>query len=172
MRQSRKKQRDLAKSPQFLVKILYDHRKTVTRDRDPNDSWSADDIEHSYSINGFEVVQNGSWDFVLTKKPTGLWYLICAYYSTGDSFHHEDGKLSLVSFVKAKQDAEAIIRVIQTDYEKFRKTDKYEYSPLKVNLPIAGCTEEIYSGTWKGYFERLSYVEATAINSSLRVKFD
>jgi hypothetical protein len=172
MRKSRKLQRDAMKAPRFPVKIMYHHRQRVTRQRDPEDSWSGDDLEHTYDIQGFNIVpENGGWDFILTEKPTGSWYLVCAHYSTGDSFHREEGELSLVSFVKNEKDAEAIVRAIQKDYEKYRQSNNDKIGTLRVNLPVAGRVEEVYTGTWKGYFERLQYAEAICLSKTLRVNF-
>ena len=155
----------------FYVKIVRTETYDVTREGDPDDRWDGDDISHSHEIEGFELVgEKQGWDFILTEKPTGNWYLVCAFYSTGDSFHREDNCLSLVSFVKNMDDAKAIIGAIEKDYKAYDQ-DNHRFKPVKVHLPVANRDEEIYTGTWKGYFERLNYAEIKCLGENTRVTF-
>jgi hypothetical protein len=43
---------------------------------------------------------------------------------------------------------------------------------LQVLLPKANRIEEIYTGTWKGYFERLNSVEVKCLGGSRKVVFN
>lgn len=134
--------------------------------------FDADDIAHNWEIEGFELVgEKDGWDFILTEAPKTNWYLIVATYSTGDSFHHEEGMISLVSFVKYQSDAEEILKAIEEDYKLYQEKGDYEYRPLKVLLPMADRVEEIYTGTWKGYFERLQSVEVKPLGGGMKVIF-
>lgn len=150
---------------QFHVKIVRSDHEYVTRDRNPEDEWDGDDISHDHTIEGFEVVGNSAeGDFVLTEKPEGNWYLVCAFYSTGDSFHCEENCLSLVSFVKDAEDAKEILDAIELDYKRYHEKQEHNYKPLQVLLPKANRIEEIYTGTWKGYFERLNSAEVRCLS--------
>lgn len=158
--------------PQFYVKIIRTHSEEVTRPRDPNDEWDNDDISHDHDIQGFSVVgEKEGWDFVLNENPEGDWQLVCAFYSTGDSFHNENNCLSLVSFVKHMEDAEAILAAIEKDYKAYYEKQDWKHEPLKAHLPIANKEEEIYTGTWKGYFERLQSVEIKTLGKTRKVTF-
>ena len=161
------------KNDTFYVHIITNHYEQVTRERDPNDEWDGDDISHEYNIEGFEVVnEKAGWDFVLNENPTGNWYLVCAYFSTGDTFHHEEGCLSLVSFVKNIEDAKAIVGAIEKDYKDYQEKEDWNHKPLVVHLPVANKDEQIYTGTWKGYFERLSYAEVKCLGENMKVVFN
>jgi len=163
---------EISTLPQFHVKIIRTHSENVTRDRDPNDEWDNDDISHEHDIQGFEVVDEKSgWDFVLNEKPSGDWHLICAFHSSGDSFHCEDNCLLLVSFVKHMEDAEIILAAIEKDYKAYQEKQEWKHEPLKVHLPVANREEQIYTGTWKGYFERLQSVEIKTLGATRKVTF-
>jgi hypothetical protein len=112
-----------------------------------------------------------SSDFTLTEKPEGTWYLVAAFYSTGDSFHKEDNCLDLVAFVKHQRDAEFILRAIEADYKNFEETDDRGETCLKLILPESQLNVDIYVGTWKGHFEHLSAVEVKPLCQVARVEF-
>ena len=156
---------------QFHVKINKHDYPEITRHRKES-QWDGDDIAHSWEVDGFELVgEKDSWDFVLDEKPEGQWYLVCATYSTGDSFHHEEGMISLVSFVKYQSDAEEILKGIEEDYKRYQDKECHDHKPLTVFLPKAERTEDVYTGTWKGYFERLSSAEVKPLGGSMKVTF-
>jgi hypothetical protein len=166
------------KLSKFYVKIDRTEREYITRERDHTDEWDADDIAWENTIRGFEVVdKHGGWDFVLNENPTGkTYYLVYALYSTGDTFHHEEHRLCLVSMFAHMEDAKAVLKAIEKDYNSY---DRYaawnQVKPLSVVLPKDGRTENIYTGTWKGYFERLEQVCIESIgsgNSKLKVTFN
>jgi hypothetical protein len=172
MRKSRKEQLDLEKAEKFYVRIARRERKYVVRERNPESEWDADDIGRDHEIEGFELAKkNESWDFVLTEKPTGEWYLVCAFYSSGDSFHREENCISLVSFVKNADDAEAILRAIEKDYKAYREHESWSHIPLKVHLPVANKDEEVYTGTWKGHFESLNCAEVRCLGRGMSIRF-
>lgn len=151
----------------FYIHIRRNHNEEITRNRDPENEWDADDIYHTHSINGFSVVnKQDSWDFVLNENPMGRWYLVCVYYSTGDSFHREENCLSLVSFVENIQDAEEILKRIEEDHKLYEKSDE-KRGPITVRLPITNKDEIVYTGTWKGWFEKFSSVKIEGVGEKM-----
>jgi hypothetical protein len=151
----------------WYLKIDYQSYTDVTRHRDPDEKWDADDLAHSQSINGYSTHTNlkGGWDFVLSKKPSAKqpFYLVYVNYSTGDSFHHETGCIEFVDVFESEKDGDALVDMLDKDYAKFKKADRHDYTPLKVKLP-SGVEREIYTSTWKGYFERLEGVQCVRID--------
>ena len=150
---------------QFYIKIVRSDSEEVSRERNPEDKWDRNDIYHQHIIEGFEVIDNpANADFVLTENPLGNWYLVCVFYSTGNSFHHEENCLSLISFVKDIEDANAITEAIDLDYKRYHENhQEHNYKPLQVLLPKTNRIENIYTGTWKGYFERLTFTDTKSI---------
>lgn len=160
----------------FYIKIDHEDHTEVTREADRSeDSWDADDISHSHTINGFNITEeNKNWDFILTADPKGkTLYLVYALYHTGDSFHYEDNVISFVSLQEAEEDAVVIAKAIETDYKAYKDNGRdFGYKPLEVRLPISGKTETICVGTWKGYFEGLGEVRIEAVTASKHRRFN
>ena len=59
----------------------------VTRAADPNEQWDGDDLNHSFSINGWYRTDGGPYRIDPEKPVYGVYVI----YSTGNSFHREDG---------------------------------------------------------------------------------
>jgi hypothetical protein len=159
----------LKEKKQYNVSILRREYEEVTREHDPEDEWDADDFYHIHEIEAFEVDPSGMGDFTVSEFPTGTWHLVCVFYSTGDSFHCEENCLSMVAFVKNKIDAEIIVNAINDDYNQYVKKGEWKYEPLKVHLPVSNIDTEIYSGTWKGYFESLNSVDIKELNTQEKI---
>lgn len=159
--------------PQFFVKIDRSEQVTVVRERDPKNQWSGEDTDTNYTINGFNVVgEKDMWDFVLSYDPTGkTMYVVCAFYDTGDSFGSTENCLCLVSLQEHFQDAQAILRACESDYKAYQEKGTWDYKPLSVVLPAAGKTEEVYTGMWKGYFERLRELRVETLGAGTSVRF-
>ena len=149
--------------PTWWLKVEYESRTDVTRHSDPDERWDGDDLAHSQYINGYSVHDKDVYGetFPMKGKPdlNKTYWLVYVNYSTGDSFHHETGCITFVDVFENANDADALARILEKDYEN---KDKYDYKPLNVKLP-SGFEKEIYTGTWKGYFERLESVRVEAI---------
>lgn len=146
----------------------------VTREHDSNDEWDGDDLRHEHSFEGFEVVEKNpeyEWDFILPKPPGDCLYLVCAYYSTGDSFHHEENCLEMVYLTDNNIDAMAILRALEINYIEFEKTQKLDFKPLVIHLPVSNIDINIATSTWKGYFEQLNRIQIEHLGTHTSVNF-
>ena len=135
----------------------------VTRQADPEKKWDGNDLAHSYSVEGWSAHKKDSYGSTFPMEgevdKNKTYWLVYVTHSTGDSFHHETGCFEAVHVFEDANDADALARILEKDYED---KDKYDYKPLNVKLP-SGKEIEIYTGTWKGYFERLESVHVEAI---------
>lgn len=147
------------------IVIIKKEQQNVTRKAKHN-SYDSDDIAWNITIRGFEVSdEENRYDFIVDNPVKSHYYLVYAVYSTGDSFHHVTGKVSLVSLVNSFEDAEAISDAIENDYEN----NKDKHGNLEVKLS-SGSTEKIYV-SWKGYFESLESVQIETIRRVKEIKF-
>lgn len=157
----------------YYIHIERSEHSTVTREG--QGEWDNDDLDFRHDIHGFSVVEKENyWDFVMTENPKGKTLeLVYVLYSTGDSFHHEENRISLVGLYETYQDAKFVMDFIESDYREFMKKDNYDHKPSKLVLPVSGKTEDIYTGTWKGYFERLTEVNIESVGDvgKRKVKF-
>jgi len=118
------------------------------------------------NIRGIETVgEGGYYDFTVDKKidRKKTYFLVAIEYGQGDSFGHGMGNIDYVHYLFEDADeAEKIKKMIEDDYEK----DKSSYD---VTLDIKdGVT--LQTGFYKGYFERLEYVDITAVR--IKGKYD
>ena len=107
--------RNEKETPKYFVRINTTDHAEVTRERNPDSQWDGDDISHSHTIHGFEIVaeERSGWDFILNENPSGqTLFLVYALYDTGDSFHIESNCLCLISLVKNTTDANAIAKAM------------------------------------------------------------
>jgi hypothetical protein len=148
----------------YNVKIDKISTQYVTRERDPNERWDADDLAWDHNIQGFSVVgEKKYWDFVMTKNPKGkTLYLVYALYNTGDSFYCEENVICLVGLYEDKEDAVAVMDALELDNKK----NSGRFNPINVKLPKKGVEETIATSTWKGHFERLDTINVEMITES------
>lgn len=152
------------KNEKIPIKVIADTHCVVTREG--HGEWDADDLSWSTTIRGFDVGRNeNDYDFFVDPPIKSHYYLVYVTYSTGDSFHHEEGKVCYVELVDTFEEAEAISDAIEKDY----RNNKDGFGLLKVKLPT-GKKVEVYPGTWKGYFERLSSVDIETIRRSRKIE--
>lgn len=155
-----------------MAKIRFNtlHTKEVTRKRDPEDVWDQNDISHDYSINGFQIVENDNlisqyYDLEIPFEPESnkTYYLLYVRYSTGDTFHHEDGCIEYMDLYFTMQDAEENAKKIQ---ESSKKTNECFKNPDYWSVTLTDAVGNVHkmSAPWKGYFEHLESVEIEAIS--------
>lgn len=132
---------------------LYEY---VTRHPE-SDGWDRGDIQTEY--NGLRVYLDrypDEWAGYCTQEfyvnysvtPGSAVFPVVVRYSTGDTFGRNDGNISVVGVYQNAVTASEIEHAIWDDYR--------EHGGDFTTLKVAG--EEIYTGTWKGYFEYLEDV--------------
>lgn len=145
----------------YNIKIEKISRQHVTREKNTDECWGADDLDWDHDIQGFSVVgEKDYWDFVMTNDPRDkTLYLVYSLYSTGDSFHHEENVICLVGLYEDESDAIAVMNALELD----DKENGDSFEPVKVKLPKKGVEETIATSTWKGYFESLTSVNVEPV---------
>lgn len=137
---------------------------------DPDDSWSRDSTSTSWTApNKCTIVEEAEvygfdYDEVPdTVKRGDTIYMTWIQWSSGDSFGHDDGAHNeVIGFYQTAELAEQARTAIEAD----SRTD-YSFEPggNRVRVPLfdGSDTREQYTGSWKGYFESLDYVDVQAM---------
>lgn len=148
------------------IEIIDESYTMVTRHGDPNDEWDGDDTETSHHITGFRVLKNGYSDLEVDFKltPGKPYYLLYAIYSTGDSFHHEEGKIEYIGLYKSLKDAEVNQKLIEKHYKETNESNPRNFdSMFSVELISPSGVKYKQHVPWNGYFESLTSVEVIPI---------
>lgn len=122
----------------------------VTREADPGDEWSREDLEHSVSIYGLRMGSGDSVGDVLAcfePIPGELLHLLHVQYSTGDSFHSESGLVEPV----------AVFRTLE-----LAQLARAELERAGTNEAVLGIFDEdgsvkVIRPVWCGYFESFGH---------------
>ena len=152
------------KKSEYYIAINHQQYSDITREA-TRDEWDADDTSTTHSFNGYRIIPTDEkyWDFILPFNPNKKdLYLVNVIYSSGDSFHRDDGCLCMVSLVDNCEDAVKIRDAIKKDNDTKDRHD-CKSSQLKVKLSN-GKVEDIYCGTWQGYFESVKSVDIETLN--------
>lgn len=162
-------------SKKYYIKINVRTHTEVTRERNYDDKWDGEDTYQSHEIHGYSVStdeERYGWDFILNEDPKGKdLFVVAAFYDTGDSFHREENRLDLVHLATSFADAQTILKVLEADYKEYiENNESWAYKPLTIILP-SGATIELYTGTWKGYFERLRELRIVNVGGGMSIKF-
>lgn len=126
----------------------------VTRERDL-DEWDADDLRNSTDFIGIRVIEDEKEFFDLVTRfdivPDREYYLVVGFYSTGDSFHVEEGVFELVELFETYEKARACGKKLKDHYEK-------ESEGSVIIETETGDSYKFYP-PWIGYFESLERVD-------------
>ncbi|TFH04403.1 MAG: hypothetical protein E4H14_14830 [Candidatus Thorarchaeota archaeon] len=125
------------------------------------------------SIHGIkDVGKDGYYDLVVGFKLEDNvdYYLVHVNYNTGDSFGHDDGKVCYVEMFKSKELAKQLVDAIsenaQTPSYLPPGKKRYKEQPMTITYERDdGQKVDCYTGTWRGYFERVNYVEMEAVRT-------
>lgn len=145
------------------IKINEDRDTRITRHRDPNDEWDANDTATSTSISGFEVVEDGGFhDLTVPFDPVADrdYYLLSVRYSTGDSFSRHRGKMEHIMLHADLDLAKANAKHLREFHERGENDPQMDYE-AKWNTTIKldnGEDLPVSTMSWTGYFERLEEV--------------
>lgn len=135
----------------------------VTRERDSEDVWDADDTYCDHCFTGFAYITDKYWDFVINKNDfdkNATYYLVVVFYDTGDSFHRDENNAELVYLAKTREDANIIKNAIDSHAGKNSNLDHYGGSTaLSITLPPNNSTITISASSWTGYFEHFRSCE-------------
>lgn len=139
------------------IRVVYDSYRYVTREENPDDSWSRDNTDADYTIRA--VSESGNYfdlvaDFELDASRS--YHLLYMIYDTGDSFGTDGGQ---IEFIMLYQD----LNVAHTNRQ--RLVDHYE-SPGDSHTValVSDSGEECQIGVpYMGYFETLRDVEVKTV---------
>ena len=128
---------------------------TTTVTRKGSGEWDGDDLERFNTIEGWYHCESGPYTIDPDKKV----YAVYMTYSTGDSFHHEDGVMEVMmlnhDLEVAKKNVQAIFDASETGNEKsYIKLLSDDGTVVKLSNPAAG------------YFEHLETVDYEPIDEA------
>lgn len=157
------------------LKVDYDEYREITRECDPDDRWSGEDSDSSWSVNSVSIVEKyPDVTACFPVKPGDNVFILYVVYSTGDSFsRNKDGMLVFIDVFLSRAKADAAAKAIQQHAAWCTNTRGYGLTPKQakelqkkytdaysVNIVREnGSTLKVHA-SWNGYFESLSYVEA------------
>jgi len=148
-----KKKKPPAEQPALWYILLDEDTYTEVTREATEDQWDADDLSHSTTYTGFRIVEKDCYKSLsLPFEPEqGItYYLVYGIYSTGDSFHYEDGCSHVVSLHKDVKEAEDVAAKLVKQYEGQKD---FSTVPLTAN----GIHFDFYP-PWLGYFESLTEI--------------
>lgn len=132
------------------VNVHVDTRTTVTRKG--KGEWDGDDLQYDNIILGWYRSEGGPYSIDPDKKA----YAVYMIYSTGDSFHSEDGCIEVMmvnqNFEMVEKNITAIKEANEGDGEWNIKLFTDDGTAVKLSNPAAG------------YFEHLQYADYEVID--------
>ncbi len=130
----------------------------VTRERDPEDSFSGEDVS-CWSGAADALVATGAQkaEIAVPFEPEDgeELFLVSLTYSTGDSFSHTSGIREEVAAYRTEAKARRAEAMIRAHYE--REGGGWRYAPLALEAED-GSLQSV-GVSWIGYFESLESVE-------------
>ena len=138
------------------VKVIDNVYGGITEEANPNDSWSRDSTYEDHNIEGIRVV-DGYYDLEVgfEVEPGRDYWLLYGIYSTGDSFGTDDGR---IEFVDLYED-----RLVAEENAKRLRKHNDEGEGFSCELVHESGKDFQFHVPWKGYFERLSYLEVQPV---------
>lgn len=133
--------------PSWGLKIHVDQCTEVTREA-TEDEWDADDLQHTTSIVSVEPCGESHADVVVDFEPRpgeSAW-LVKVVYSTGDSFHHESGLMTVVAAFSTERLAEQALAAIESCKNE---------SVYSIRVFSESARMQSIHCMWKGYFDSL-----------------
>jgi hypothetical protein len=127
---------------------------------DPEDSWSRDSTDGTWSIDGYRESTGKYGDFVYVGSTDLPVYVIAVGYSTGDSFGRDGGQYEILAATNDEEKAKNLVLKLNKDLsEGYKWTTGNEIGNQVTFIDDEGKEETIYTGTWKGYFEGCDSIE-------------
>lgn len=158
----------------YPVVVHYEANTWVSRNRDESDQWDNDDTVTDTTVLGVETEkeQRERQIYADIAVPFEVisgkdYYLVYVTYSTGDSFHHEEGSVNFIELFETREKAEQLAKLIEEHYsfsdneqrwnEQKKKPPK-GYSQFNLIYHNEEGREMSLHVGWTGYFERLTSV--------------
>lgn len=157
----------LPKVKRYPVRIIDETFTVVTRKKNPDDEWDSDDLSHNTKV--IEVVPGLGYPDVSPPFPLEAekeYYLVYVTYGTGDSFHHEDGRVDYIDLFATLERAEACVNAIVKHDNEYGRLNKHKgYDPYTVYyLDEAGIQVKAHT-YWHGYFESFQGADIATVSS-------
>lgn len=161
----------------FPVAVKSYTRTDVVREGDTNDRWDKDDLSHDTEYHYVYPDENNRNHLELAvpfKLVDGNQYwLVVVTYSTGDSFHHEDGCTQEIGLYKTWKKANAAVEEINHHYSfcdrgrpwnsKVKNKKPKGWDAFSISIFNEVGRKEVVSPCWMGYFESIQAVEAISL---------
>jgi hypothetical protein len=99
-----------------MAKIsVVDYSDTMTTEHaDPDDAWSADSTFTSHDIQGISLEDTyGDLTVSYDIEYDVPYFLVYYIYSTGDSFHNDEGLIEFIDLYKTRYEAEKAANIIR-----------------------------------------------------------
>lgn len=163
----------------YHVNVLDDSYTEVTREAEPGERWDGDDTYTSHNIRGIELSKEYG-DLTLGYKPEAgkMYYLLYVIYSTGDSFHREEGRIEVIDLYRTEEEAYENVKLMKEHYELYRsgwfdkqKSRKMQLSAYSVELKNHEGKEFMFHCPYVGYFDRLSSIEVESVQLAVKSSF-
>lgn len=138
------------------------------------DEWDRDDTCTSHDVVGLRVAKKGSWATYtvpvgFVPEPGVEYYVVCAQYSTGDSFGRDDGRgFEVVGVYRKEEVAKENVRRIEEHDDTYTRLHGYSsnrltkapkgYEEYSVTLKTDDGKKHKLHTPWTGYFESLDWV--------------
>lgn len=161
-----------------VLRLVVDSHTWVSQERDPEDEWSRDSTTTSHEVkelwlNAPSILHSED----VHEVPVGFepalgqeYHVVCAQYSTGDSFGHDEGRgFEVVGIYTDPDFAEDIVRRLEAHDSIRRHLTGYSSRPVRkskgfnehvVELKLENGKGYKYSPPWTGYFESLDWVRS------------
>lgn len=145
------------------ISIKHSTYTSVTRERNSDDEWDADDLSHSTHFVGIQIVEDEKKFFDLVTRFDVVagrdYYLVVGFYSTGDSFHTETGVFELVELFETYEKAQACEKKLEAHYKD--KSKRKSKRSVIIETETGDSYE--FSPPWLGYFESLDLVDVITL---------
>ena len=140
------------KPKMYGARVSYSSYCNVTKEANSDDEWDADDLAYSYTPQYLTAVSDKYSADVLCTVPVEYnkpYFLVTVTYRTGNSFHHETGRITEVALFDNEEDAKELQKLIEKNDEEISEFEFKGHS--------------IYNGAWTGYFERIESVNVDGL---------
>jgi hypothetical protein len=157
---------------QYQIEVIVESSCVTTRYAE-QDQWDRDDTDTSHYVNGIRVVKEGSYSGYsvpvgFTPEYEAEYHVVCAQYSTADSFGRDDGSgFEVIGVYRNKDVADINVARIQEHADTYKRMHGYYNRLEKAPKGFQSYTVKLLTDDrkkhemhvpWNGYFESLDWV--------------